>query len=178
MAKTCSVDGCDARHFGRGFCRRHYNRAIHSGQLQKKARPPSAFDAPRDFPERPGYEREDAYRSRVLWLAVLLQAVKDATTPPGPLTYRASDAGMQPEEREEARLWLLTYNADFAFVCDLAGLHPSFVRTRARQIIDHKDKLHRMTAAFHPGVVRDFHPPRGDRRGDSQKRNPFRGPSK
>lgn len=36
MAKTCSVDGCDEKHKGHGYCSKHLYRAYRNGTLTKK----------------------------------------------------------------------------------------------------------------------------------------------
>jgi hypothetical protein len=33
--KGCSVDGCDNKHHGKGYCRKHYQRLARSGRLDK-----------------------------------------------------------------------------------------------------------------------------------------------
>lgn len=36
--KTCTVDDCETKHYGRGLCKRHYLRARRSGELEKHPR--------------------------------------------------------------------------------------------------------------------------------------------
>lgn len=36
--RTCTVDDCETKHYGRGLCKRHYHRAWESGELEKHPR--------------------------------------------------------------------------------------------------------------------------------------------
>jgi hypothetical protein len=37
--KTCSVPGCEARHFGRGYCKHHYDTAWNHGDIDSDPNP-------------------------------------------------------------------------------------------------------------------------------------------
>jgi hypothetical protein len=57
-----------------------------------------------------------------LWLAVVSQAVVDAT------------AERPSEDRDDARKWLLGASGDFGRVCRWAGLDPDDVRENAERL--------------------------------------------
>lgn len=63
---------------------------------------------------------------QALWVAVIGQAIEDATCDPGQSQRRAQD-------QRDARAWLTVRNADFDRVCALAGLDPAYVRRLAAE---------------------------------------------
>lgn len=68
----------------------------------------------------------DAGRDRAIWLAVIAQALDDATM---------IRAAIKPAVRAQARAWLTTMGADFREVCALAGMEPERLRVVAEQRI-------------------------------------------
>ena len=63
---------------------------------------------------------------RALWLAVVCQAVDDATR--GPWTDGSEFAAESNAEIPRAKAWLLDGGKDFRFVCDLADIEPDQVK--------------------------------------------------
>ena len=33
--RKCSVEGCDSKHYGKGFCCKHYQRLLHHGSTER-----------------------------------------------------------------------------------------------------------------------------------------------
>lgn len=62
-----------------------------------------------------------------LWRAVILQAMLDAVT-----RSRKPEA---EHTRGQARKWLASRSRDFALVCDLGGMEPSYVRRMAKKVL-------------------------------------------
>ncbi|HVI28107.1 hypothetical protein [Hansschlegelia sp.] len=78
-------------------------------------------------------EREpdaEAKRDRTLWLAVISQALEDATI----VRSNVSDI-----DRQQARSWLTAMSADYREVCALAGLEPDHLRGHAERLISQVD---------------------------------------
>lgn len=69
---------------------------------------------------------------RSLWLNVISQAIRDATT--------GSSDELVTADRLEARRWLTTPSADFDEVCGLAELEPHKVRSFAASQIEEADR--------------------------------------
>jgi hypothetical protein len=67
-----------------------------------------------------------------LWCAVILQAIKDATT-------KATSYPKIELSRHEARTWLLGQSRDFIAVCNYAGVEPEKVRALAVKMINDAD---------------------------------------
>ena len=65
-----------------------------------------------------------AEKERVMWRAVIAQAVKDATE------------GTTTEIVQEAREWLTIDSWEFRLVCEWAGFEPEDVRDRAKRLED------------------------------------------
>lgn len=96
----------------------------------------------------------ETVRGRTIWLAVIYQALEDATT--------KRDA-THAVERAQARAWLSGMGKDFREVCALAGVEPDQVRARAQHMITQADagavfRTHR------PGRTRRTTPSEGGRR--------------
>ena len=70
-------------------------------------------------------------RERVLWVNVVLQAIKDATPSAG---FRITEA-----ERRSARAWFRRSNPDFLEVCANAHLDPEATYEKARRAIQRYD---------------------------------------
>ncbi|MBA4274468.1 MAG: hypothetical protein C0436_02310 [Alphaproteobacteria bacterium] len=64
---------------------------------------------------------------QALWTAVITQALMDAAS--------NSSKSEAHKNKHRARDWLATLDDDFQNVCDLAGLDPSYVATRAEKAI-------------------------------------------
>lgn len=83
--------------------------------------------------------------ARMLWLAVLGQAVEDASLDPETTavgTCRARLRKMEIAQRRDiARYWLFTHNRDFVDVCLMAGVEPDAVRKWALQTIEETKNL-------------------------------------
>jgi len=72
---------------------------------------------------------------QILWLAVIAQALLDATKEP-----RETDSAALIEYRRSATRWLTTVSAcvtskDMEDVCELAGISPTSIRTLSSNII-------------------------------------------
>ena len=72
---------------------------------------------------------------QILWLAVIAQALLDATKEP-----RETDSAALIEYRRAATRWLTTVSAcvtsrDMEEVCELAGISPTSIRTLSSNII-------------------------------------------
>jgi len=72
---------------------------------------------------------------QILWLAVIAQALLDATKEP-----RETDSAALIEYRRSATRWLTTVSAcvtskDMEEVCELAGISPTSIRTLSSNII-------------------------------------------
>ena len=70
-----------------------------------------------------------------LWLAIILQAFRDATS-----------VDLNPKIRyakRSARQWLLLGGPDFAQVCWNAGVNPGAVRTEANKLADNNWPKHK-----------------------------------
>ena len=78
-------------------------------------------DLPGDAPK--SYARGE----QALWAAVITQALMDAAS--------RSAKNAARKDKHHARDWLATITNDFQDVCDLAGLDPSYVATRAERAI-------------------------------------------
>ena len=80
--------------------------------------------------------------SRLLFLAVVFQALLDATKP-----VHENESAETILERERSRGWLLSTTGvtatDFETICDLASISPDQVRTFSIQIL--KDKTATLT---------------------------------
>lgn len=74
-------------------------------------------------------------RDRVLWVNVVLQAIKDATEGSG------ESGGRREMERRQARLWFDPSNPDFIEVCHLAHLDPDATCDKARRAIKRYDAI-------------------------------------
>lgn len=79
--------------------------------------PDSYHDSPQSF----------ARGEQALWTAVITQALMDAASQSAKRDAR--------KDKTRARDWLATPTDDFQDVCDLAGLDPSYVATRAERAI-------------------------------------------
>lgn len=77
----------------------------------------SYHDSPKSF----------ARGEQALWTAVITQALMDAASQSAKRDAR--------KDKTRARDWLATPTDDFQDVCDLAGLDPSYVSTRAERAI-------------------------------------------
>lgn len=64
---------------------------------------------------------------QALWAAVITQALMDAAS--------RSAKNEARKDKTRARDWLATITDDFQDVCDLAGLDPSYVASRAERAI-------------------------------------------
>jgi hypothetical protein len=62
-----------------------------------------------------------------LWKAVITQALMDAAS-----NSNKDDAG---KAKRDAIAWLLSDSPDFEYVCDNAGLDPSYVRRKVREAL-------------------------------------------
>jgi hypothetical protein len=92
----------------------------------------TAFDH-RAFLDRLQAEMDDP--ARVLWFAVVLRAIADATEP------TVAGEHLHAEHRLQAQQWLTTPNEDFDAVCALAGCEPDQVRAYAKQRIANASPL-------------------------------------
>lgn len=89
-----------------------------------------AFDSTRHVPHSamemsPALSFSDHEPS--LWKAVITQALMDAAS-----SSNKSEAG---KAKRDAIAWLLSDSPDFEYVCDNAGLDPSYVRTKVREAL-------------------------------------------
>ena len=77
---------------------------------------------------------------RNLYLAVILQALLDATHPHPTATCSTSEANLV---KNQAYSWFFTSvttsTSDFEYVCDMAGLDPSYTRGFAHKILRSKE---------------------------------------
>lgn len=94
-------------------------------------------------------------RGRSIWLAVIYQALEDATT-----TKHAT----APVERAQARAWLSSMGKDFREVCALAGVEPDQIRARAQHMIAQADAGMTLSGLHRPGRTRRTTPVEGGRR--------------
>lgn len=76
---------------------------------------------------------DDRDGERVLWVSVILQAIRDATD-------CLADKANRDVTRTQARAWFRPSNPDFIEVCNLAGMDPSQVAIRAKQAIKRYDE--------------------------------------
>ena len=81
---------------------------------------------------------ESSSPEKVLFLAVILQAILDATKP-----YYQGEPEQSELDRRSARAWFSASIGvtakDFETVCDLAGVDPAYTRSFAYKIIETKE---------------------------------------
>jgi hypothetical protein len=62
-----------------------------------------------------------------LWFSVINQMIADAVN--------MGESKGAKYNRDQARSWLTSSNGDLAYVCDLAGTDPSYIRAKAKRLI-------------------------------------------
>lgn len=78
-------------------------------------------------------------RDRVLWVNVVLQAIKDSI----------DSYATQTVERDQARSWFKLSNPDFIQVCFLAGMDPAHVHKHAHDLFTRHDTTVAAGDKFH-----------------------------
>ena len=100
-----------------------------------------------------GYEIEPI-KEQALWQSVIMQAVLDATSAPTNSKAR--------KDKTKAIIWFSLQNADFQFVCEMAGMNPLYVIRGAKKAIKNSSAINKrkshMKRMRNTKAIKKMHP--------------------